>query len=126
MAGSPFSRSARTIFECGGNPGDAVEATAAGTVSLCEPNAMTPSAGSALEPTYQVAGRIDAGGQAGLGEAPRETGAAFEEKRRERAPGIGPLGSVISASAMTSAHRRSHRAADWCMPGQLRLRSVHR
>ena len=45
---------------------------------------------AALEPADQVAGRIDAGCQSGLGKTLREPGAAFEKQRGERAPGIGP------------------------------------
>ena len=64
-----------------------------GTVSLCDPTAMTPSAGfSPSTPPDQIAGGIDANRESRFREALGEPSAAFEKQRAERAARVGALG----------------------------------
>jgi hypothetical protein len=85
---TPASRIARTISSPVATPAMPSKRPPAGTVSLCDPMAITPSA--ALEAADQIAGRIDSRDKPSVGKPPREPGTAFEKQARERAPRIGP------------------------------------
>ncbi len=105
---SPLSRSARTTSSAVATPAMPSKRPPDGTVSLCEPTAMTPSAGLAPSsrpmrlPAVSICTASPASAKRLASNARPSRNSGLNERRV-----YGCAGSVSSASAITSAHRRS-------------------